>query len=108
MDNREKLLCRKQIREYLQNAFIEISAGLYKEVKQKLLQRGFKDSDILNNRGKIGAAIDETYFITKDKVKGELIDQIIAELNELVIDKGSGEVVQWEHIELKIEELKHK
>ena len=35
-----------------------------KIIKQKLIERGFKEETLLNNRGLIGACIDETEAIT--------------------------------------------
>lgn len=37
-----------------------------KQVKAKLLSRGFKEEQLLNNRGLIGAAIDETQEVVKN------------------------------------------
>lgn len=36
------------------------------KVKAKLLSRGFKEKQLLNNRGLIGAAIDETQEVVKN------------------------------------------
>ena len=35
-----------------------------KRIKQKLIERGFSEDTILNNRGLIGAVIDETILLT--------------------------------------------
>jgi len=54
---------------------------LEKRVKQQLLSRGFTKEQLLNNRGLIGAAIDETALmvvknLTIPDVSSRLIDKV--------------------------------
>ena len=67
-------LCRtlKMLNNGIFNGFekLKIMTKIEQKIKEALLIRGFKNETILNNRGLIGAVIDETILATVKNTVG--------------------------------------
>ena len=62
-------------------------------IKQKLIERGFKEETLLNNRGLIGATIDETEKQLRIGVVIQRSELLIAFLDYLEESEGAGETI---------------